>query len=312
MKPFPVSLFDNVKSNQPSDCCDLDFDDFGDILEAYSQTTYSGKDAAPLICTTRFSNGYRRKSNATVSGIITLDIDDGIKIGAVCDAIDDLGITATVCSTASHRTEHHKFRVFVPLIEPASYEDHRLVWKVLNDTVSSGFADTSKIGCESMYYVPGTYPGAPTEFVRFSGDVYSAQEWIDAAGGRDAIVSQAVSQGTAISGSITNEDRSHPVTHHNGSRREAGFADLSLARTRLITDRALAAYQSPVGSYHHARFTLMMSIAGRARTLRVNLSPEDLVSLFNQVDLDDGGHYQTPKYQKEIRAEAQKALSHVN
>lgn len=312
MKPFPISLFDDVRSNQPSDCCDLEFDDFSDILEAYSQTKYPSKDAAPLICTTRFTNGYRRKSNATSSGIVTLDIDDGIQIGTVCGIIDDLDITATVCSTASHRSDHHKFRVFVPLIEPASYEDHRLVWWVLHDVVSGGFADTSKIGCESMYFVPGSYPEAPTEFVRFSGDVFSAQEWIDAAGGPDAIVKQANSQGIAVSGNRTRSDQSSPTSNQFGTRREACFADLSLARTRLITDRALAAYENPVGSYHHARFKLMMSIAGRAKTLKVNLGPDDLVNLFNQVDLSDGGHYQTPKYQQEIKAEAQKALSQVN
>jgi hypothetical protein len=56
----------------------------------------------------------------------------------------------------------------------------------------------------------------------------------------------------------------------------------------------------------------MMSIANRAERMSVSLSSDDIVYLFNQVDELDGGHYQTPKYQKEIANDAQKVLCQLS
>jgi len=77
----------------------------------------------------------------------------------------------------------------------------------------------------------------------------------------------------------------------------------------LVTDKSLDEYRSPSGAYHHARFKLLMSMAGRARRLGVDISHSELVHLFNQVDQEDGSFYQTPDYQTALLAEAEKALT---
>jgi len=300
----PISLFDRVENNRPSDCEVLDFDSFVAIMEAYAEEEFESKVCAPLICATAFKNGRRSKASATKSGLVVLDIDDHLTIEAVTENLNEAGISALLCSTASHRTDHHKFRVFVPLSEVADYEDHVLVWHVINHAVANGKADPSKIGCESMFYVPGTYPKAPGVFERFDGEVMSASEWIDLVGEKSDVLTLAGKPPKQLSHSTPrNRSRQHS-THSTVSD-----SDLDLSRSRLVTDKALDNYRCPSGSYHHARFTLLMSMAGRARLCRINVSASELLLLFNQIDLEDGGHYQTPKHQFALLAEAKKAIS---
>lgn len=310
MKRSPVSWFNNIRSNKPTECLDVNFDEFTYLLETYSQESFSSKEVAPLLCTTRFSDSRRRKASATVSGIVVLDVDDGIEIESVYENIVQIGVTATMCTTASHRFNHHKFRVYVPLEEPVQYEEHRTVWAILNDILVYGEADASKIGCESMFFVPGKYPNAPSEFEYMEGDVFSGTDWIDAYACEE-LVSKSPHQSGRSRTSSTPKTTRRLKSSSTRYGRDPTFADLSLSRTGLITDRALDAYYYPSGCYHHARFRLMLSIAGKAKRKGIALESEHLVELFNKVDAADGGYYQAPDYQKQIRAEAQKALNEV-
>ncbi len=168
----PVSLFDNVKSNKPADCMNFDFDDFVEIMSTYSRDKFSCKSDAPLICVTEFKDGRRSKANATQSGMVVLDIDDHLTVGEVLDNLRDEGIAALLCSTASHRDDHHKFRVFVPLLEIADYDDHVLAWHVLNHAVADGKADPSKIGWPMSY---NAWAHLPTEFCKMHSASNSLQ-----------------------------------------------------------------------------------------------------------------------------------------
>ncbi|MEP3946666.1 hypothetical protein [Ascidiaceihabitans sp.] len=299
----PVSLFDNVKSNKPADCVNLDFDDFVEIMSAYAQDKFSCKSDAPLICVTEFKDSRRSKANAMQSGMVVLDVDDHLTVDEVLDNLRHEGIAALLCSTASHRDDHHKFRVFIPLLEIADYDDHVLAWHVLNHAVADGKADPSKIGCESMFFVPGTYSGAPQVFEQIDGYSLSAGDWIGLVGSEADIL--------AMAGKAPSAKR--VVSRNENSRRLASLeitdSDLDLSRSRLVSDKALDLYRAPSGSYHHARYALLMSMAGRARQFGLVPSAEDLRSLFNQIDQEDGGHYQTSDYQNALLAEAKKVIS---
>lgn len=302
----PISLFDNVKQNQASDCEQLSFDEFVEIMSAYSKDFFAGKADAPLICTTEFKNGKRLKANATLSSVVVLDIDDHLTIEAVSDSLVATGIRSLLCSTASNRQNHHKFRVFVPLAKPAAYEQHGLAWHVLNHAVADGKADPSKIGCESLFYVPGQYAGAPSVFEVFDGDVYDADQLIALVGDTDDVY--------ALAGKKPVSRKHHaniPTYSPTRPLSPIGDADLDLSRTRLVTDRAYDAYLNPSGPYHHARFGLLMSMARRAQRLGVTVSAADLRDLFNQVDGETGSHYRTQDHQRALLAEAQKALGSV-
>jgi hypothetical protein len=304
MKIGPVSIFDCVKSNRTSVCEYLDFETFVAIMNAYSHDEFASKNDAPLICMTEFQGDRRSKANATQSGMVVLDIDDHLTIEEVTEVLHQEGIAALLCSTASHRDEHHKFRIFIPLLDIADYDDHVLAWHVLNHAVADGKADPSKIGCESMFFVPGIYPNAPQVFELFDGYAWTASSWINQVGSKDDVMILA---GKSIS-SLQRSRASVSRTRQTSSV-PTDDADLDLNRTRLVSDKMLDAYRSPAGSYHHARFALLMSMAGRA--IRLNLAPtaSDLQFLFNQIDLEDGGYYQSAKYQAALLTEASKALS---
>lgn len=304
MAECPVSLFDSVKSNQPTDCEQMDFEDFVGLMYSFASEEYAGKADAPLICLTQFEGNLRRKSNATGSSMVVLDIDDHLSIADVDRTIRDAGVAALLCSTASHRPEHHKFRVYVPLSEGADYDQHVLAWHAVNLVLANGMADPSKIGCESMFYVPGLYPNAPTEFEHYVGWAQSAAEWIELVGGEDEVLAFAGKDAPART-TIAKPPAKQPTK----SPTHLTDADLGLSRTRLVTDKALDAYRNPTGSYHHARFALLLSMAGRARRMNVNCGNDDLLMIFNQIDQEDGGHYQSPEHQKALLVEAQKAIS---
>lgn len=298
----PVSLFDNIRSNIASDCENLDFDEFVQIMEAYSQDTFASKTDAPLVCMTQFKDGRRKKANAGQSAMLVLDIDDHLDVDDVASVLTTGGLAALLCSTASHRPNKHKFRVFIPLSDLADYEDHKLAWHVANLEIADGKADPSKIGCESMFFVPGIYPEAPKVFHRFDGITLNAEEWISLCGSRSEVQKMVGLK----PGNGTHQKKHRPAQLPKTSSTDA---DLDLTRSRLVTDKSLDEYRCPSGAYHHARFRLLMSMAGRARRFGIDVSHTELVHLFNQVDQEDGGYYQTPNYQTALLAEAQKALT---
>lgn len=53
----------------------------------------------------------------------------------------------------------------------------------------------------------------------------------------------------------------------------------------------------------------LLKMPSRWGPLAARTTVDDLVALFNQVDVEDGGHYQSQEYQQALRAEAAKALT---
>jgi len=300
---FPISIFNRVTENQASECEDMTFDEFVDIVSSFSCEEFASKEAAPLFASTRFTGGLRRKSNATVSGLIVLDIDDGIQIEEVIGFCEQLGVKSLVYTTASHRQDHHKFRVCIPLAEPVPYDEHVACWHAINYTFTGQASDTSKVGCESMFYVPGIYPNAPTQFVFHEGEIFEAKEWINSVNlpAPHPIFVES-DKPTRASGKVRRVKRT-------SSGNSLSDADLDIYETKLVSEKALNKYLSSSDGWHQRRYGLMMSITSRARRMGVSVSSDNIVHLFNQVDLLDGGHYQSPKYQREIQNDAAKALA---
>lgn len=134
----PISLFDSITSNRAADCELFTFEEFIILMGTYSDESFASKYAAPLLCFTEFKEGRRSKANANQTGMIVLDVDDHLTIDEVDAALEEIGVAALLCSTASHREEQHKFRVFVPLLEIADYDKHVLAWHVVNHVVANG------------------------------------------------------------------------------------------------------------------------------------------------------------------------------
>lgn len=310
----PISIFENTRSNRPSECVDADFEEFVNFMRDAATQEFSCKESAYLVCTTRFRDNQRNKANATSSAIVTLDIDSGLLIGEVIQEIEQLQLRALVCSTASHREDCHKFRVYIPLAEPATYDDHRKAWFVLNKLVADSKADLSKIGCESMFYVPGIYPNSPLVFEDIAGEIYSVSELVEVFDGADKVSEEAQRLGKSLNQDDSRTEVRVSVKKAPPVKIESAisYRHLDLKTTKLVTDSALEKYHAPHDNYHHARYRLILSIASRARTLKLSISAHDIVELFNQVDVADGGYYQTSDYQRKIAEEAHKAISEVS
>lgn len=303
LQSMPISFFESVRNPAVEYSDEMSFSDFVGVLESFSKDQFSGKDAAPLFAATRFDHGRRKKVNATTSGLVVLDIDDGTTIEQVSEILRGLEIQSVLYSTASHRANHHKFRVCVPLADPVDYDTHVQAWHAANQAITDGQADTTKVGMESLFYVPGQYPNAPSVFEVFDGEVLSAESWIEAVGIDLTEPSTKAKQGYA------NRPQSRRSDRREG--RQPAYGDLDLYETTLISEAALNTYLSSGEGWHHARFALMLHMVGRANKRGVSLTAADVVHLFNQVDQMDGGHYQTSKYQRELRNDAMKAVQTV-
>lgn len=302
---FPIAYFERVTHNTVYEQLTPSFPEFVNLMRSFSDEQFMSKNDAPLIASTSFINNKRSKANATNSGLIILDVDHGCSIEDALSWIEVAEVECLICSTASHRNEHHKFRVCLPLSKPVNYDLAVAAWKGINGSLVGGVADSSKAGSESLFYVPGRYPSSPQVFHHITGDIHSAEAWIDAM----EIQIEPCRTFPAATGELP---RSRPARASiSRGLRSASDTDLNLSRSRLVSEIALNAYLSSVGNYHHARFTLMLSIASRAQKMSVALTEAELIDLFNQVDLADGGHYQTPKYQCEINNDARKVLNQI-
>ncbi len=103
-----------------------------------------------------FRLGKRSKANALRSGMVILDVDDGATVEDARSIITGTEIACAIYTTASHRSEHHKFRICVPISDVVSPTEYTNAWYGLN-AVFDGIADQSKRGCESLFYLPGLY-----------------------------------------------------------------------------------------------------------------------------------------------------------
>ncbi len=300
-QPFPLSFFESVYKPNAIETVDTSFEDFGYVMRSYSKDAFSSKEAAPLFSPTRFNHNKRSKANATTSGLIVLDVDHGQSMHNTWDIVEELEIAALLYSTASHRRDHHKFRLCIPLLENVDYDMYRQVWHSINHVFTDGQSDISKVGCESLFYVPGQYPNAPTEFAGQFAHILSAEKWLEIGDVPDQVEPQ-----TANRKDKPNISKNTP---NENVLRTASPDDLDIYETKLITEAALDKYRSSYGDWHHARFGLMMSMVGRAKRLGIAITEYDIIHMFNQVDRIDGGHYQTSKYQKEIANDAANALA---
>lgn len=178
---FPLSFFDSVHNPIVDLNGYYSFEEFAKIMCDFSTDSYKSKDAFPLFSSTTFTNGKRSKKNATSSGLIVLEFDDGRTIDELVAVVKQLGTACLIYSTASPQQYHHEFKVCIPLDSPVGYDDHHASWKAINQILASDESSSTKVGCERVFPVPGSFPGSTTLVFKGNGDVFSAQDWIEVA-----------------------------------------------------------------------------------------------------------------------------------
>lgn len=307
IQKIPISLFETVKDQRATVQVDLDFEEISEFLLNSVAYTYSSKSDAPLLTSCEFQEARRLKANVLRSGLVILDVDDGMQIEQAAERVSEAGVAAFIYTTASHSAHKHKFRVGLPLAKNVDPETYRSVWAVWN-SIFEGVADPSKRGSESLFYLPGTYPSGRGQFMQFSGSIITAEEII-----------AAVNLGS---------ERKEPIGKPKSNNRtpvrrksvptEQVVDDIELLEQRsvydstLVSERAINAYLDTSENWYHARFRFMCSVAATASRRRVPISAAYLRDLFNQIDQIDGGYYTSSECQRALLEDAGRAIENYN
>ncbi len=302
---IPISLFGDVQQNLTNEVDHLSFEEIVDFLQESSLAPYQSKEQAPLMASCEFRDGKRRKANVERSGLVMLDIDEEKVIDEVEDLFSELGVATFIYTTASHRPDHHKFRVGIPLSANVDGETYTRAWCALNHLVDD-VVDRSKRGAESLFYLPGDYPGTDGRFIVMNGEIIPAEVWIESVG----LPEDDVAFAAPIAGLSSRSPSRTPSPRLTRLRDALNDGDrrVSLYDSKLVSERAKCAYLDTADNWHHARYRFMCSVSARAQKLGTNVAPEEIREIFNQLDLTDGGHYQGAADQKALLGDAMGAL----
>lgn len=288
---LPISFFNDVRENDTS-CSELSYEEFLTELSEAAADTYAEKSDAPLFASCEFKDGRRNKANVLRSGLVMLDIDEGMQMNEAAGVFSDVGLAGFAYTTASHTMDHHKFRIGIPLSENVDATTYTRAWCALNRLFHE-VADRSKRGAESLFYVPGIVAGKEPIFLTFDGDIFFAKTWIEAVGRPE---DEELISGSAPKAKAGSACRTKPAASVASAGRSASIYD-----SKLVSPKAMDAYLDAAGDWHHARYAFMCSVAARASRRGIILTPVELREIFNQIDLIDGGHYQSGQYQRALQ-----------
>lgn len=295
---IPVSLFGTIFERRAFNFDRWTWDQTLELLEDAAKTPTAQKQDAFLFAPVEFRGHRRRKSNALKSGMVVLDVDSGLHLGEAAERLRDLQLLGLIYTTASHKPEHNKFRVLVPLDQEIDATLYPSIWAQLNEQFGDA-ADPSKKGAESLFYLPGCYPGVENQILLFEGAPYRpAPIPVKEALPPPSPPSErqkSVSQYRTRSADLTREDIVGRRAHENP----------------LLTEETLDEYLDTTVNWHHARFRTMCRIAGRAKRLGYSLTAWELREVFNQVDLLDGSYYSDVESQRKLLSDAERALGFV-
>lgn len=301
---FPISFFDNVRQSRAVGVEHFDFDGFVEFLSSESQFEYPSKEAAPLFASVEFKDGHRLKPNILRSGLVILDVDDGVTLNEVESTMSELGVAGFIYTTASHREDHHKFRVGLPLASNVDASTYTEVWRAVNQ-ILGGSSDTTKKSAESLFYLPGQYPGANGQFVVLAGEIAPADVWLEAV---PSLATEARDQDTqSDSPKFPSKKRARRISF----RDNGDFGQPTVHNSRIVPERAINQYLDTSQNWHHARFSFMCSVAARAAKNGFDLSSDSLVAIFNELDAIDGGFFQSTDDQRALLKDASNAINYV-
>ena len=128
-----LSIFNNVKqSSKVDEVLRLNWQDIVQLLTAYPYVSNT-KDNVPLFSAATFFDGDRTKP-VIVTQLIQ-DFDDGTDYFTIKEIYKDYEFVAY--SSYSHSTDHHKFRIVLPLLTSVTSEEYPQLWKIFSDKVNN-------------------------------------------------------------------------------------------------------------------------------------------------------------------------------
>ena len=306
--PIPITVFQSVRDNHADDVYEVPWPKLvDDFLEAAAEPC-ERKEKAWLFSPCAFSPTRRAKKNILRAAMVVLDVDGtrNAERSTIAEATATLArntLAGIVCTTASHTPDQNRFRVLIPLSAAVSGEAYTEAFHGL-DALFGGVADTSKQGCESLFYFPASYRGVWNEFIVTEGATRSAAEWA-------ALAPAPIPP-------------SRPVGHVPGAvdRSRSGTAPTLAARRALRRARGTSLFDCPfvtstmindyrtcarADNWHTGMYSFMCSVAARANRTGCQLTAEELADLAQRLDDFDGRYYPNRDFERE----ADNALSFV-
>jgi hypothetical protein len=209
---IPLSMFHNVQDVVPKNR-EIPLLKLQEFLQNQTTLYYLTKEDAPLFSPTQF-NGTRCQENATESGMPSLDIDNGLAYDDVLELCRFHGVKVILYTSANHQRSkdgvvRDRFRALFPLTDRVSAGRHKETgraiarWLLLmadehgmrfdpvfrapktNHPKDKGrwepYPDTTKIGIESLFYVPGRYEGVNNRYDDVDGEILPSEAWLQLA-----------------------------------------------------------------------------------------------------------------------------------
>lgn len=154
-RPLYIATFKNQMDNTPH-CEALPWEQLCRILG--SHRTRERKDGGPTWSPVRYPEGaIRGNGNVIDVHLAVLDIDGGATIEDFKPRLD--GYAYVLHTSFSHKEDHPKFRVILPLTTPVKAAEWHATWLRINAKFG-GFNDPSCKDPARIYFLPAHPPGA--------------------------------------------------------------------------------------------------------------------------------------------------------
>lgn len=167
---FHLSFFKNVYDNGadkdaiPSEV--LSWEEI--ITRATNPTLHGEKEEAGLWNGARYGNkrkggkekdknSLRHQDNVIENSLLMLDYDDGETFAEGVAFWEDMECAFLAHTSFSHKPEHHKFRVLIPLVSPIPGNQYSALWDYFNRSTEER-VDHAPKSITSMFYVPSHHP----------------------------------------------------------------------------------------------------------------------------------------------------------
>lgn len=323
------SSFKNYQDRHPVMHCAKEWSDFvanmAELREPRLANNFVKTKETPSISPALYGPRATRGNDNVIGwgAWVALDIDNQGLLRATAEEaareLEERGLNYLIYATTKSAPEAHRFRVVIPTsleLEPAEI---RLVWDAIVQSLWSLGPDTACKDLSRIY-------GAPSDWLPCG---WNNGEWgndtphdcflykID---GKPLDVAEVL-------GSYQPEEEAlkppsgalrvpeEPLARHEGKRRgrpKSLKRGTTLRDSPVIPKGAVTIYLNlPKGEHYLGLYTFMVSVAGRAKALNIEISANDLVHFAKQ--LDDLSDIKTAKdrWGKKIFDEANRALHFV-
>lgn len=283
--------------------------EFSDLLTGLSKIPgkKGGKGSSPLITPAWYKEGTTR-SNLNVEfwgkwAAIDVDEHNFTAEGLEDDLLDMFGRWNYVCySTASSRIDKPKFRVVFPTTRIIEVHEIRHFWFALQSSVDS-IGDRQCKDFSRMYYVPAKYPDA-FDFMYYNtcgvdldpDDLMSQHEFVQ------------LSRGNSFLDLLPEDLQKEVIENRKTQLVNTDIHWLGYQNCPFFPKKLAIQYKmTSEGGWYHLMYLMMVAIASNAIKRNYPITPDQIVDLCREFDIDNGNWYE----KRPMNVEANSALNYA-